>query len=99
MNSVPPNIVQFRPPTSGLPQSPPNTVGTQPNFHNMHQPVRTLGPPNVQSPNASQPHFMQGPGAQGYQLGSPPSNSPSNYSAVNGQGMRPQMPTAGIGNA
>ena len=99
MNSVPPNIAQFRPPTSGLPQSPPNTVVTPPNFHNMQQPVRTLGPPNVQSPNTSQPNFMQGPGAQGYQLGGPPSNSPSNYSAANGQGMRPQMPTAGIGNA
>ena len=98
MNTNPPNVASFRPPPSSIPPNQQNSVSTHPNFNSSHQHVRPLGPPNVQTMNASQPPFIQGPGIQRPQLGGPPSNASSNYSTLNGQGMRPQMPTAGIGN-
>ena len=98
MNTAPPNIASFRPPPSALPPNTQNHVGTHPNFNNPQQAVRSLGPPNNQTMNASQPRFMHGPGVQGPPLAGPPSTTPVNYSAINGQGMRPQLQTAGIGN-
>ena len=105
MNVAPPDVASLRPPTSAGPPNLQNSVGTHSNFNNMQQLNRPLGPPNVQTQNsgnvtshASQPRFMPGPGVQAPPLRGPPNNTPTNYSAVNGQGMRPQIPTAGIGN-
>ena len=106
MNVASPDVASLRPPTSAIPPNPQNSVGTHSNFNNMQQQsIRPLGPPNVQTQNSgnipshpSQPRFMHGPGVQAPPLGGPPNNTPTNYSAVNGQGMRPQIPTAGIGN-
>ena len=98
MNTVPPNVASFRPPPSSIPPNQQNSVGTHPNFNSSQQPVRPLGPPNGQTMNTSQPPFIQGPGIQRPQLGGPPGNTSPNYATLNGQGIRPQMPTAGIGN-
>ena len=105
MSAGPPNITSFRPKTSPVPQNPYNS--TPISVSDMHQPIRPLGPPNAQpqfsgstGPISSQFQNTQGARPFGSSSGNlgPPNNTTMNSPVVNGQGVRPPMPMADLGN-
>ena len=105
MRAGPPDITSLRPITSTVPQNPHNS--TPFSVSDMHPPIRPLGPPNAQpqfsgstGPPSSQIQNTQGARPHGSPLANlgPPNNTSMNSPVVNGQGIRPPMHMADLGN-